>query len=235
MKTRIRSLLFLSGLSLGFLGLTASPSLAGSVEITGAGGSFSVGVTSIREARFNSVIRQAYDFSCGSAAVATLLTFHYGVETKEREVFDAMYEAGDKDLIETAGFSLLDMKDYLNSRGFKADGYRVSLEKLGEVGIPAIVLVNVRGYLHFVVIKGIEDDRVLVGDPALGVKTYDVDEFRDMWNGIVFVINQELNKGRDSFNQSEIWAVNQTAPFGTALNLHKLASFTLHLPRVGDF
>lgn len=41
---------------------------AGSVSLTNSGGTFGVRVTSIKEARFNNVIKQEYDFSCGSAA-----------------------------------------------------------------------------------------------------------------------------------------------------------------------
>ncbi len=35
-------------------------------------------VVSVKEARFTTTQRQQFDFSCGSAAVATLLTHHYG-------------------------------------------------------------------------------------------------------------------------------------------------------------
>ncbi len=42
------------------------------------------------------------------------------------------------------------------------------LEKLDNEGVPAIVLINERGYHHFVVVKGYKNGRVLVGDPARG-------------------------------------------------------------------
>ena len=48
----------------------AGPSRAGNIVTMGGGFDFNVGVTSIREARFRNVIRQEYDFSCGSASVA---------------------------------------------------------------------------------------------------------------------------------------------------------------------
>ena len=47
------------------------------------GSSYSMSVRSLKEMRlreaFRTTLRQQYDFSCGSAAVATLLTHHYGV------------------------------------------------------------------------------------------------------------------------------------------------------------
>ena len=39
-----------------------------------------------------------------------------------------------------------------------------------EEGLPAIVLLNDRGYRHFVVVKGLRDGRVLLGDLARGTR-----------------------------------------------------------------
>ena len=45
---------------------------AGTVGITDSSGSvFNLHVVSLKEARFKTVIKQQYDFSCGSAALAT--------------------------------------------------------------------------------------------------------------------------------------------------------------------
>ena len=85
---------------------------AGSVWLPDIGGVSNVTTRTIQEAKFAQVVRQQYDFSCGSAALATLLTFHYDRQTKEQDAFSAMYAAGDKEKIAAAGFSLLDMKTY---------------------------------------------------------------------------------------------------------------------------
>ena len=62
--------------SLLFL-LAGSVAEAGSLEIVGqAGGTFSVKVLSLKELRLRAVVLQQYDFSCGSAALATLLSYH---------------------------------------------------------------------------------------------------------------------------------------------------------------
>ena len=53
-----------------------------------------------------------------------------------------------------------------------ADGYRVSLDKLAELRIPAITVVSTNGYKHFVVIKGVAEKEVLVSDPAAGTTVY---------------------------------------------------------------
>ncbi|MBA2352846.1 MAG: hypothetical protein H0V78_13985, partial [Burkholderiales bacterium] len=77
---------------------------AGSVDPTDAVNRFSVKVTSLKEARYQSTIRQQYDYSCGSAALATLLTHHYGDPVTERMVFDSMYDNGIKEKIRREGF-----------------------------------------------------------------------------------------------------------------------------------
>ncbi len=208
---------------------------AGEVSVAGIGGVFNVPVVSIREARFKNVVRQRYDFSCGSAAVATLLTYHYGRPTTEEEVFRTMFTQGDQDKIRTEGFSLLDMKDYLAGRDMRANGYRVGLEKLAENGIPAVVLINTNGYLHFVVVKGIDVDNVLVADPAQGNKIIARSAFEEMSNGILFVILDESESAQKSFNVADEWLVRTKAPLGTALMRSGLAEFGLTLPGRNEF
>jgi len=202
---------------------------------SGVAGSFNVAVTSIKEARFEKVIKQQYDFSCGSAALATLLTYHYELPIGEDTVFTEMYKVGNQEKIRKEGFSLLDMKKFLKSRGFEANGFKTSLDKLAGVGVPAIVLINTNGYRHFVVIKGVSESEVLVGDPALGTRTYKREAFEEIWNEIFFVVKQNVDVARNYFNQDGEWSVRAKAPFGTALNRSTLAATTIMLPQIGDF
>ena len=175
---------------------------AGDVRLSSEiGGAVTVPVVSYQARPFLTIVRQEHDFSCGSAAVATLLTFHYDRPTTEREAFAAMYDIGDKAKIQREGFSLLEMKTYLESLGYQADGFRVPLEKIAHVGVPVIVLIETRGYKHFVVIKGLKNDRVLVGDPARGVEVMSQADFLQLWkDGIVFAIRNADAVGRQHFN-----------------------------------
>ena len=134
------------------------------------GGDVVMPVTSIRQARLAGTLLQQYDFSCGSAAIATLLTHQYGYAMTEATVFEHMFSNGDQKKIRAEGFSLLDMKRFLQAHGFEADGFEQSLDKLTEARVPAIVLINENGYQHFVVVKGLRGDRVLIADPASGTR-----------------------------------------------------------------
>jgi predicted double-glycine peptidase len=224
-------------LALGLLltAALAAPAAAGDTPLVTAAGTFTVPVVSLREARFHTVVRQQYDFSCGSAALATLLTYHYGRPTTEEEAFRAMFAAGDQAAIKKFGFSLYDMQQYLTAKGLSSDGFKVPLERLVEVGVPAITLISTKGYNHFVVVKGIKDGDVLVGDPALGLKTVPRAEFEAMWRGVMFVIRDELATGRQNFNLDHEWAVRRKAPFGTALNRDGLATFATMMPGFHEF
>ena len=92
---------------------------AGTVSIPGIGSFHKLNVTSYKEARFKSVLKQEYDFSCGSAALASLLTYHYADPVDEKTVFESMYDDGDQENINREGFSMLDMKHYLTPRGYR--------------------------------------------------------------------------------------------------------------------
>lgn len=216
--------------------LVAMPAArAGMVEIPGAGsGSFNVKTMSMKERQFRFTVRQQYDFSCGSAALSTLLTHHYGDPVKEETIYTTMWEKGDQAKIRKEGFSLLDIKHFLEARGYRADGYNTSLEKLAGVAVPAIVLIRDGGYNHFVVVKGIRDGRVAYGDPALGARVMDLKLFeRMMINRIVFVIN-----GRNEqavFNDPKDWRVREKAPIGLATGPNDMANVTLMRRPPGDF
>ena len=217
------------------LAIMATPAVAGMITISAAGGAYNLHVTSIKEARFDTTVRQQYDFSCGSAALATLLTYHYEDSVTESEVFNAMFEKGDQDKIRTAGFSLLDIKKYLLTRGYSSNGFRTSLDKLASLGVPAIVLINHNGYRHFVVIKGIVDGNVLLGDPSLGIRTVSREEFEPMWNGLLFLILNQKNIANRNFNKDKEWNHVATAPFDSALKNKSLAKATWMLRPPSDF
>lgn len=170
-------------------------------------GDYSVPVASMLARKFNTVVRQQYDFSCGSAALATLLRYHYDLPRTETDVFTGMWREGDKAQIRRLGFSLLDMKRYLAENGLAADGYKVTLDAIAKRGIPGIALITAKGYRHFVVIKGVTDGQVLIGDPSLGIHTVPRAQFEPMWNGVYFVLNSRIDVGQSNFNGARQWQV----------------------------
>jgi hypothetical protein len=199
-------------------------------------GDVALPIRSVEDQRFASVIRQAFDFSCGSAALATLLRFHYGDAQTEETVFRGMWERGDRAQIRRLGFSLLDMKRFLAARGLSGDGFEVTLDQVAEARVPGIALVNIENYRHFVVVKGVANGRVLVGDPSLGLRSVPREDFQRSWNGVYFVIDPASARSRGRFNAAEQWAAYSGAPLGSRFSdpLSQQA-LALTAPFYGDF
>jgi hypothetical protein len=199
-------------------------------ELLVPGGSLSVPVASIAQRRFTSTMRQQYDFSCGSAALATLLTHHYGHPITEQAAFQAMFLHGDQQKIRREGFSLLDMQRFLASIGFKADGFQLPLQKLIDARLPAIVLISEQGYHHFVVIKGAADGRILLGDPSRGTRAIPREQFESIWIGkLLFVIHGTAHA--PGFNQPADWRAAPRAPL--AEGARRAMDDHLGLPKFG--
>lgn len=181
-------------------------------------------------ARFAATLRQQYDFSCGSAALATLLTFHYGSPVSEDDVFEEMFRLGEPERIRAAGFSLLDMKQYLARRGFAADGFELPLATLAEARLPAIVLIRENGYQHFVVVKGLRADRVLIGDPASGTRAVARSDFERAWTSrLLFVIHNR--QWLATFDAAADWQHHPAAPLAQGVPRDSLGA--LAMPRLG--
>jgi predicted double-glycine peptidase len=189
-----------------------------------AGGPYRVSVMSWWEIPYRTVIRQQFDFSCGSAAVATLLTFHYNRPTPERATFAEMWQKGDQKAIRELGFSMLDMKNYLRGIGLRAEGYRLTAKDLPRLNRPAIVLLNLNGFKHFVVVKGVRNGRVLVGDSMLGLTDYAIGDFVKLWNGIALMIVPGATA--PSFNLASDWGPWSKAPLEDGALHLRAAEFT---------
>jgi predicted double-glycine peptidase len=143
-------------------------------------------VTSLFETRRAHVVIQEWDLSCGAAALATLLRYQYGEPVTEKEVAVALMNRPEyikhPELVQIRqGFSLLDLKRYTDSQGYLgvATG-KMELKDLLERA-PIMVPINVLGYNHFVIFRGLRGNRVLLADPAWGNRTMLVSDFLDAW------------------------------------------------------
>ena len=221
---------------LAALAAVATCSLAGAqpAPLSLAGADVAVPVTSLHQSRLAGTLLQQYDFSCGAAAVATLLTHHYGYPTTEATVFEHMFRSGDQQKIRAQGFSLLDMKRFLKAHGFEADGFEQPLDKLAAAGVPAIALINENGYQHFVVVKGLRGERVLIGDPASGTRAVTRQAFQASWqSGLLFVVHNRMNSAR--FNLAADWRAAPQAPLTAGVNRDGLSGLTMPSRGPGDF
>lgn len=147
------------------------------------------------ELKYHNIVHQAYDFSCGSAALVTLLTYHLGLNVTEQQAMEGMLEKGEKEkIIERRGFSLLDMKRYVASLGASGAGYRAEIADLKTLTEPGIVPIDF-GTKHFVVLRGIRKDVVYIADPSRGNLVFSLDEFAKLWDkNALFIISPGKGK-----------------------------------------
>jgi uncharacterized protein len=169
------------------LGLSAPvPALAAGDHAEAAAGRGGKPVRSLLELRQDKVVVQKWDLSCGAAALATLLTYEHGDPVPEREIARGLirrqeYLAEPSRVQKRGGFSLLDLKRYVDKRGYEGIGYgRLALQDLIEQA-PIMVPLSLHGYNHFVVFRGRRGDRVLIADPAWGNRTLRVERFEEAW------------------------------------------------------
>jgi predicted double-glycine peptidase len=147
------------------------------------------------------VVRQRYDYSCGAAALATLLRYGFGDPATERDVLKQLFDLltdQEKIISRKEGFSLLDLQRVALSRRFKAAGFRIQPEDLDKISGPVLVYIEPRGYKHFAVLRGVMGGRAYLADPARGNIRMPLYAFVESWRqsdgrGIIFVV--EPNSG----------------------------------------
>lgn len=193
MVTRIRAAAsawagFLALSSAAWLPLPADAADVQFANVLSGGGTISKKLVSMRERRYLNMVPQQTDFSCGAAAVATILKYGYGRDITEHEVIESLLKVSDPEVVRMKGFSLLDIKNYIQTLGMRARGYTIGPEMLESVKVPTIALVDMKGYKHFVVVAKTVDGKVYIADPALGNRIVPKDQFVKEWSGLVFAV-----------------------------------------------
>ncbi len=152
------------------------------------------------------LIKQAHDYSCGSAALATLLKYFLDEDVDEKKVIMGLFKYGDVEKVKKAkAFSLYDMKMLLKGLGYKAGGYKASIDDLKNSEYwPCIIPIELYGYNHFVVLKGIYKNHVFIADPYMGNNSYTMDTFSELWsNKVMFIVQPKDNYRSVALNIKE--------------------------------
>lgn len=143
------------------------------------------------ERRDAGVIRQSLDYSCGLAALATVLS-DLGTPVSEAELLSALFAGpassqgdtprrdADAPVLsppaeapapgaEHRDISFADLARLARQRGFSALGIAAPLETLKKLRVPAIVAMDIDGRAHFSVLRAVaHDGAALLADPSWG-------------------------------------------------------------------
>ena len=179
------------------LGAVALPATVWAANIgIGSGLRVETPLLSMKDLRDRNVIKQRFDYSCGAAALATILRYGFGDDVTERDVLVQLFNLESEEQKQVSvreGFSLLDLQRVAQTRGYRAEGFRLAPQDLSRLSGPVIVFIQPRGYRHFAVLRGIRDDRVYLADPSLGNIRMPAYRFLESWldesgTGVIFVV-----------------------------------------------
>lgn len=185
--------------------------------------------------RDENVVRQRFDFSCGAAALATLLQYGFGEGVTEREILAQLFDLlsdQEKTAVRSTGFSLLHLQRVAEARGYQAAGFRLDPEQLAALSGPVIVFIEPHGYKHFAVLRAVREGRVYLADPARGNIRLPAYTFLDGWlqpdsKGIIFAVEPRtglpqsrmpLTLTRPGFPQPEMMTAREMVTVGNLLS-----------------
>ncbi|AOC51379.1 putative peptidase [Microcystis aeruginosa NIES-2481] len=133
-------------------------------------------ITPYRTIRYQGVVGQTSYYTCGPAAVATLLIHYYKINTSEKEILELAHQAikeSGKNPEEGKGINALALKKALANKGILSKGIKIQPEILpnyfNQGGVPLVIHVT-RPQLHYVLAIGMLGDLVVIADPSWGRK-----------------------------------------------------------------
>lgn len=176
--------------ALSFL-LTAGLSpFAYAASFSAGGIRVSKNVKPMRDIKHQNIVTQSMDYTCGPAGLSTLLNYYLDDPITEKEIIEELHKHVPREkAIERGGFTLLDLKNFAQAQGYEVTGYRMDVEFLRSVKQPVLVRINMRNYSHFVIVKGVINDRIFLADPTAGNVSMKIPQFEKIWtNGIGLVI-----------------------------------------------
>lgn len=141
------------------------------------------------ELRFKGIVKQKEDISGGGAALATVFKYYYDDPVTEKDILDISEKLSGIRLNNQS--SLLELKKIAEEKNYKVYGLQVTMEGLNRLKLPGILLLDYPNYPHFVVIRGVMNNNVVLADPVMGNLTIEREKFKTMWNNIVIAIESK--------------------------------------------
>jgi predicted double-glycine peptidase len=137
-----------------------------------------------RSLRDEGLVRQQYDYSCGLAALATLLSGYYGLPVDEESLLERL-DLPDPDArqsLNSQGVSLALIAELAGEFGLRAQGLRVPTAALARLRLPVIAYIEDRGEPHFTVVRGVDASGwIQLADSAWGNRLLSPAQFRRLF------------------------------------------------------
>lgn len=141
----------------------------------------------------NIVVRQEDEADCGACCLLSIIKYYDGFIPLEYVKVDTLTT---KD-----GTSFYNLKVAAEKYGFEVIGKKEY--NFDEIKLPAIVQIKTNNFYHFVVIVKIDNDMIVIMDPATGKNKLKLSKFKEIFTGYVlelFPISNIVNiKSRSLF------------------------------------
>jgi hypothetical protein len=152
---------------------------------------------------FKGVIKQSHDYSCGAAALSTLITGT--VENSHVSEIDIINIITASKAKKEEGYTLIELAEASKKLGFYAEWRKVATTELVKIKQPVMLLIGINSeFPHFVVLKGIENGEAFLADSIRGnIRTPYSQLITEGTNAkypawYVMAINPSANKPQDS-------------------------------------
>lgn len=171
---------------IGALSAASPIALAQSAPVRDDSRRFAKSVASWKTLQRRNIVMQSRDYSCGAAALATIVRYYLGDNADEQTflvILDQLLTAEEaEDRIEN-GLAMSDLRRAAVQAGYQSVVAKMTLSKLLAAKAPLIVGIDVDGYKHFVVLRGFDGFWVYLADPIRGNIRIHATEFQDQWQG----------------------------------------------------
>lgn len=175
--------------------------------------------------KYASTVRQQLDFTCGGAALATMLTHYWGRPTGEQEILEIFQARHPDPKVWKAkindGFTFDDIVFAAEVLGYEATGAKVAIDELAAMNGPVIIHLDKGKFQHFVVLTKAHAGVFYMSDPIVGRVALQRYEFEKQYTGSALAIWREgkplpagspLSRVRDGISVSSSLNQRQPAP-----------------------
>jgi uncharacterized protein len=130
------------------------------------------------------IVMQKRDYSCGAAALATILQYYWRDNVTEDQILLTIAKILTVDEMKDRikkGLAISDIRRAAVDMGYLSTIGTLTFKQLSESKVPLIVGISPEGYDHFVVYRGVDCDYVYVADPIRGNIRIPIPEFVCQW------------------------------------------------------
>ena len=143
------------------------------------------------ELKWENITPQEYDYTCGAAALSTLIYGYFGEYISESKIINQLINnlnEKDIDIVKKQGFNMLHLKYVAEYFGYDAVGVKIDINTLYRLKGPVIIVLQTSNGNHYVVFKNIVKDRVFIADSINGNYIMTTSYLSSVWDGTALIL-----------------------------------------------